>query len=437
MNRLIFSSVALMPNDRESHPQSLPKLALLLVLICMILHPFAIRANEHIVKAGESIQAAVNRSKDGDIIRVMPGTYKEKGILINKKIVLTGVNYPVLDGENKYEILTVTADHVVVEGFEIIQSGYSSMDELAAVRIKQASHVGIRRNRLRNNFFGIYCQHAEQTYIGENEIISNGKSELEAGNGIHAWKSDRLVIDQNFISGHRDGIYFEFVTNSYINNNRSHRNIRYGLHFMFSHEDIYTNNTFSNNGAGVAVMYSRKVTMVRNHFIDNWGSAAYGILLKEISDSYAAYNEFQGNTAAIYMEGSSRLIITGNSFSQNGYAIRIQASCDNNTIRKNNFVANSFDIATNGSLVLNSFDDNYWDKYEGYDLNKDGVGDIPYRPLSLFALIVERNNSAMMLFRSPMVSLIEKAEKVLPGLTPEQLKDNSPRMKPYRYDNRH
>jgi nitrous oxidase accessory protein len=402
----------------------------LYILVLLIAASLQGKATIHLVKAGESIQAAVKKASAGDLIKVFPGTYREKGILIDKQLVLVGIDFPVLDGEKKYEILTITADHVVVEGFEIIRSGYSSMDELAAVRIKEANYVGVRKNRLRDNFFGIYCQHARYALISDNHIISNGKSELEAGNGIHAWKSDHLIIQHNYISGHRDGIYFEFVTESTISNNQSHKNIRYGLHFMFSHQDIYTKNTFSENGAGVAVMYSRQVTMFHNKFLDNWGSAAYGILLKDISDSKAAFNEFARNTAAIYMEGSSRLSIYANRFVQNGYGIRIQASCDNNTISKNNFIANSFDIATNGSLVLNSFDENYWDKYEGYDLDKDGVGDIPYRPLSLFALIVERNNSAMMLFRSPMVGLLERAEKIMPGITPEKLKDSKPQMKP-------
>ncbi|KYP14502.1 nitrous oxide reductase family maturation protein NosD [Flavihumibacter sp. CACIAM 22H1] len=402
----------------------------LLLLYILTVTAGAARAAIHLVKAGESIQAAINKAQPGDLIKVYPGTFREKGIQINKPLVLMGVDYPVLDGEKKYEILTITADHVVVQGFELIRSGYSSMNELAAIRIKEAAYVGIRNNRLNENFFGIYCQHARYAFIANNRIVSNGSSELEAGNGIHAWKSDHLVIQQNNITGHRDGIYFEFVTESTIAHNTSHKNIRYGLHFMFSHQDIYTNNTFSENGAGVAVMYSRQVTMYHNRFIDNWGSAAYGILLKEISDSKAAFNEFSRNTAAIYMEGSSRLNIYANRFNQNGYGIRIQASCDNNNISKNNFIANSFDIATNGSLVLNSFDGNYWDKYEGYDLNKDGIGDVPYRPLSLFALIVERNNSSMMLFRSPMVGLLERAEKIMPGITPEQLKDNKPQMKP-------
>jgi nitrous oxidase accessory protein len=88
-----------------------------------------------------------------------------------------------------------------------------------------------------------------------------------------------------------------------------------------------------------------------------------------------------------------------------------------------------FDVATNGSLVLNNFDYNYWDQYDGYDLNKDRIGDIPYRPISMYAMIIEQNPSAIFLFRSFMTSLMDKTEKIIPTLTPENLKDNFPLMK--------
>ncbi|MCU0403481.1 MAG: right-handed parallel beta-helix repeat-containing protein, partial [Chitinophagaceae bacterium] len=205
----------------------------------------------------------------------------------------------------------------------------------------------------------------------------------------------------------------------------------YGLHFMFSNDDTYIGNSFVDNGAGVAVMYSKRVTMLRNRFLQNRGEASYGILLKDIADSYADGNFFEDNTVGIFMEGSSRIKFTQNQFTANGWAIRMQASCDDITMLRNNFKRNSFDIATNGSLVLNNIDHNYWDKYEGYDLNKDGLGDVPYRPTSLFSMISERNEAAMLLFRSAIVSIIDKAEKVLPGLTPEALKDNKPSMKPF------
>jgi len=239
-----------------------------------------------------------------------------------------------------------------------------------------------------------------------------------------------LKIIGNTISGHRDGIYFEFVTNSIIWRNTSTKNIRYGLHFMFSNNDTYAVNTFMNNGAGVAVMFSNKVKMFNNYFIENWGDASYGILLKEISDSYISGNHFERNTSGIFMEGVSRVIMEKNMFKNNGWGLKIQASCMDIELKHNNFIGNTFDVGTNGSLVLNQFNHNYWDKYEGYDLNKDKIGDIPYRPVSMYSMIIEINPPAMILFRSFITALLDKTEKILPSLTPENLKDEYPLMKP-------
>ena len=109
--------------------------------------------------------------------------------------------------------------------------------------------------------------------------------------------------------------------------------------------------------------------------------------------------------------------------------MQIQASCMDIVVTKNDFIGNTFDVGTNGSLVLNTFNNNYWDKYDGYDLNKDKIGDVPYRPVSLYSMIVEKNPPAMMLFRSFITSLMDKTEKILPGITPENLKDEHPLMK--------
>jgi nitrous oxidase accessory protein len=109
--------------------------------------------------------------------------------------------------------------------------------------------------------------------------------------------------------------------------------------------------------------------------------------------------------------------------------MKIQANCMDVNITKNNFTSNSFDVGTNGNLVLNTFNNNYWDKYEGYDINKDKIGDIPYRPVSMYSMIVEQNPPAMMLFRSFITTLLDKTEKLIPSITPENLVDHLPLMK--------
>lgn len=376
-----------------------------------------------------SVTAAVNAARAGDTILVYAGTYHEKNLVINKRLMLKGIGYPVLDGEKKYEVISIKADGVVIDGFRIVHSGVSSMEDIGGIKIYDRRDVVIQNNILEDTFFGIYTQFGKNCTIQNNRITAYSLEEQQSANGIHCWKSDSMHIIGNTITGHRDGIYFEFVTNSVITRNVSFKNLRYGLHFMFSHSDTYVANRFKNNGAGVSVMYSHKVRMYNNIFEENWGDGAYGLLLKEISDSYIEGNRFVKNTSGIYMEGASRIHMQKNQFENNGWGLKIQASCMDIEVTKNNFIGNTFDVGTNGSLVLNTFDNNYWDKYDGYDLNKDKVGDIPYRPVSMYSMIVEKNPPAMLLFRSFITTLLDKTEKVIPSLTPEGLKDNRPMMK--------
>jgi nitrous oxidase accessory protein len=380
-----------------------------------------------------SVKQAIQKAAAGDTVLIYEGVYKEGQIILEKRLVLKGINLPVLDGEKKYEILTIKATGAVVEGILFRNSGRSSYNDIAAVRISDCRYVTVKNNRFEFAFFGIYSQHATACTILGNKLSSDARDEISSANGIHCWKSDSMKIEGNTVTGHRDGIYFEFVTNSFIKNNYSYQNVRYGIHFMFSNNDTYINNTFKNNGAGVAVMYSNHINMHQNVFADNWGSAAYGILLKDISDGTISGNTFQNNSVGIMMEGSSRLQMEKNKFDKNGWALKIQANCMDNVITQNNFTNNSFDVATNGELMLSKFEKNYWDKYDGYDLNRNGVGDVPYRPVSLYAMITERNPSSMMLYRSFMATLIDKIEKIVPVLTPVEMKDDTPLMKPVKF----
>lgn len=403
------------------------KLIYIVFLFCLI-------SNAKTITVGKSypvktIKQAITLANDGDIIIVTQGVYKEGNIIINKKIKFLGKNFPVIDGQNKTEVISVAADSVVIKGFKIINSGHAALDDPCGIKVYDRDFVVIENNILDNNFFGIYLQNSKNTVVKNNTIKAYGKQEQLIGNGIHCWKSDNLQIIGNKISGHRDGIYFEFVTQSVIWRNIANYNIRYGLHFMFSNDDSYITNVFKGNGAGVAVMFTKNVKMFNNYFEENWGDSAYGLLLKEISDSYIFNNRFARNTSGIYMEGTSRIKVEKNVFETNGWGMKIQASCMENEIVNNNFLGNTFDISTNGSLVLNTFDSNYWDKYEGYDLDKNGVGDVPYHPLSLFGVLTENNPSAMILFRSFMITLLDKSEKVLPSITPDNFIDNKPLMK--------
>lgn len=377
----------------------------------------------------KTIKTAFATAGNNDSVFIHPGIYKEGNLIISKPLSVFGIGYPVLDGEKKHEILSVKANSVVISGLRIQHSGFASLNDPGGIKIYDSRFVTICNNILEDNFFGIYLQYSKNCIIKNNILKAFGTEEQQIGNGIHCWKSDSLQISGNRVSGHRDGIYFEFVTNSVIWRNISENNIRYGLHFMFSNNDAYISNIFKANGAGVAVMFTHKVKMFHNTFSENWGDAAYGLMLKEISDSYISGNVFSRNTSGIYMEGTNRIKIEKNKFQFNGWAMKIQASCMDNTILLNNFEGNTFDVGTNGSLVLNTFTKNFWDKYEGYDLNRDNIGDVPFHPLSLFAVLSEKNPTAMLLFRSFIVALLDRSEKMIPSLTPDNFVDHEPLMR--------
>ena len=253
-------------------------------------------------------------------------------------------------------------------------------------------------------------------------------SQTVTGNGLHLWSSRDILLEDNVIRGHRDGIYFEFVTNGVVRRNVSEGSHRYGLHFMFSDSCRYEDNTFRANESGVAVMYSKHVRITGNQFTHNRGSAAYGLLLKEITDSEIRGNAFIENSIALHLEGASRNAVSDNDFVRNGWAIRVLADAQDNVVRGNAFAGNVFDVGTNSLQNYSTFDGNYWDRYRGYDLDRDGRGDVAHAPVRLFAFLVQQAPAALILTRSLLVDLLDVAERVLPVLTPQSLRDRAPLM---------
>lgn len=375
------------------------------------------------------IKEAITISKDYDSILIKKGTYKEYNIIIDKPLTIIGVNYPVIDGENKGEIITIISDNVTIDGLFVINVGTSYTEDYAAIRVRKSKNFVIQNVVLEKLFFGIYLEKSRNGKVYHNKIIGNAVEEYNSGNGIQLWYSQNIEIEHNYIEHVRDGIYLEFSNNCLIKNNVSANNIRYGLHFMFSNDDIYQDNTFENNGAGVAVMFSKKITMLNNIFKENWGSASYGLLLKEINDAEIIGNIFEENTIGINIEGTNRINYKNNNFIRNGWAMKVRGACYANKFLSNNFLYNSFDISYNSKLNDNEFDNNYWSNYSGYDLDKDGIGDVPYRPVKLFSYIVNRTPETIILLRSLFIDIIDFSERVSPVFTPDNLLDNHPSIK--------
>lgn len=378
----------------------------------------------------KTIESGIVSANAGDTVWVKSGVYKEYNLSIDKPLTLIGQGQPTIDGEEKGEIIRISADHVTVDGFKLINVGVSYTSDYAAIRLVKSKHFTIKNMLLEKLFFGIYLEKSNYGLVKNNRIVGDAKDEYNSGNGIHLWYCKYIQIIDNEVEGVRDGIYLEFADSSKINGNISKKNLRYGLHFMFSNHDEYSDNVFQNNGAGVAVMFSKHIKMKNNAFQDNWGTASFGLLLKEINDLEVVDNTFTNNTIAISVEGANRVNYTGNSFKGNGWAIKVRGACYGNRFFKNEFLNNSFDLSYNSKMNDNIFEQNYWSNYNGYDLNKDGIGDVPYRPVKLFSYIVNRTPESIVLLRSLFIDIIDFSEKVSPVFTPDELKDQKPLMRP-------
>lgn len=376
-----------------------------------------------------SIREAISRAAPHDTLLIKEGTYREWDIQIDKPLTLLGRGRPVIDGQKKGEIITILADSVTVEGLSLRNVGISYTTDYAAIRVVKRHHFKIRDVEMEDLFFGIYLEKARDGEVTGNRIRGEAREEFNSGNGIQLWYCQNIRVADNRVMGVRDGIYLEFSDRIRIENNRSTHNLRYGLHFMFSNDDSYTGNLFESNGAGVAVMFSKKIRMSGNTFRKNWGTASFGLLLKEINDAEISGNTFEENTVGISIEGSNRIEYLHNDFANNGWAIKVRGACYANTFRGNNFLNNSFDLAYNSKVNDNRFEQNYWSNYTGYDLNRDGIGDVPYRPVKLFSYIVNRTPETIVLLRSLFMELIDFSEKVSPVFTPDNLQDESPLMK--------
>lgn len=375
------------------------------------------------------VREGVRLAAAGGRVLIKAGVYREATVVIARPLTLEGEVGAVLDGGGTHTILEVAADDVTVRGLTLRNTGPSQSGERAGIRVHDVRGCHIEHNRLEQTLFAIYLAKVEDCVVRDNVIRGPESRQSVSGNGIHIWSSERVQVLNNDVRGHRDGIYFEFVKRGRVVGNRSERSARYGMHFMFSDDCHYDGNTFRDNNNGVAVMYSHRVEMIRNTFEHNWGSAAYGLLLKDINDSRIEGNEFLSNTVGLYLEGANRNAITANTFRGNGWALKTMANAEANQFARNIFESNAFDVGTNSRANSSSFRGNYWDRYRGYDLDRDGIGDVAHAPVRLFALVVEQSPPTVILLRSLLVDLLDLAERVIPTLTPETLVDQRPLMK--------
>ncbi|HZV44823.1 MAG TPA: hypothetical protein VFF90_10115, partial [Saprospiraceae bacterium] len=99
-----------------------------------------------------TIKSALAIAVAGDSIVVHGGEYKEGNIVIDKPVSLIGLDWPVLDGEKKYEVISIKANHVLLTGFKIQHSGIATLEDPCGIKVYDSQHVSIIGNEVYDTF---------------------------------------------------------------------------------------------------------------------------------------------------------------------------------------------------------------------------------------------------------------------------------------------
>jgi nitrous oxidase accessory protein len=379
-----------------------------------------------------TLRDAVQAAAAGDTIEVRGGTY-DGNIVLDKPLALVGAGHPLLRGDGVRSVITITAPGCSIRGFRIEHSGGMLVDEDSGILIKSDDNR-VEQNDLQDVLFGIYLFHSNRNVIRANSI--RGRKQLgpgERGAGIHIWYSAGNTIDENVISLMRDGMYLQNADQSVIRGNHVF-DLRYGLHYMYSNDNIFEDNIFENNIAGAAIMYSRRIQFRRNAFLHNRGFSSFGILFQDSQDCIAEQNLIADNVIGIFMESLRHSRFERNLITANDTAIEAFASAEQNDFSRNNFVSNLSPIRVIGRSSNTNWErngiGNYWSEYRGYDLDGDGVGDVPFRVQNLFEHLESNRPRMRIYFFSPAAQALAAAEEGFPILALSREFDPHPLMHP-------
>lgn len=372
--------------------------------------------------AGQSLQGRIDAAKPGAIVTVDGGVHNGP-VVIRGPLTVLGINNPVIEGTGAGSVVTIEGDDVVFEGFGVRNSGREVTEEAAGIKATGNRHR-ISRNDVRDVYFGIHVGNGAGVVIEDNRITPGEHHGARPGHGISVWHARDVHVLRNRIAHARDGVYLSFTESVTASGNEVTR-CRYGLHSMYSQRATFSDNTVVGNLLGAALMLSDHLVLRRNRIEQHRdGSAAYGVLLKDIGDLTAEENVILANRVGIYAEAvpsnpSRRAVLADNIIAGNEVGLALQSNATL-TITGNRIADNLTDVRPLGRAIspgtrwTRGGRGNSWSQYRGYDADKDGIGDVPHRVDDVMDALIRRNPLAQAFLYTPAHLALEGAARMFP-----------------------
>lgn len=380
-----------------------------------------------------SLSLLVSHAHSGDTL-YLTGTYSGN-VVVDKPLVLLGDGDAVIEGADTGNAVTLQADGCTVRGVTVRGGGRVQLHDEAGIKVR--SHYNLIEDcRLEDNLFGIYFLSSNYNVVRRVTICGrNSVPENERGNGIHLHDSRRNLIDSVHIISARDGIYFDFADSNVVLHTCIEK-LRYGVHYMFSQANIFEYCTLTDNVAGAALMYSNYGLTFRNNlFVHNVGYRAYGILYKDCNKGFAENNIIVDNTTGLFFDNSHKNLIRKNIIALSGVAIRFSSSSEYDAFYENNFLDNISPLVISGGKAEILWDSgtrgNYWSNARGYDLDANGISDIPHNVQGVFDCLQGEYPLFSLYVYSPAAQAMEFAERTVPVMSKGNQIDRFPLMKAF------
>lgn len=398
-----------------------------LLLIALTLIPVNARA--------ESIplQPLVDATADGERLRLKPGVYAGP-VRLTRSIHLDGGGAARVENAGEGTVITIDGNGITVQGLTIRGSGDQHEHIDAGIKAR-GRYIVVKDNVIENCLFGINFEQAHNSVIRRNTISSLAHHTLpQKGDAIRLWYSNDNLIEENSTSGARDSVVWYSKGNRVIGNSMTGG--QYGLHFMYAHLNLAENNRFSGNVVGIFVMYGERNRLLANHIEYSQGPSGIGIGFKEASGTQVENNDILGNAVGMYLDASPyepdlNNEISGNRFAFNGIAAQFHSEWKGNAFRSNDFVSNHTMVVVGGAgtAMQSLWQGNHYDSYEGFDRNKDGIGDTPMEAWSWADQLWMEVKDARFFRASPALEMIDFIERLIPFSQPRlMMRDASPRM---------
>jgi nitrous oxidase accessory protein len=371
------------------------------------------------------VQTLIDRAAPGGTVEIGPGTYRGD-LVIDRPMRLVGRGHPLLVGSGRGSVVRVRADDVLIEGVDIDGLGGGDLGRDASGIHVSGARATIRDCRIVNTLFGVYLREANDATVERSSIHGiHGKDPGEKGSGIHVWDTIGFTLIGNELADVRDAFYIQSSSRGFIAHNTA-RDLRYGLHYMFSDDNSFEDNVFERGAAGAALMYSRRITFRRNRLLHNRGFASVGLLLKACDDVVAEDNLIADNARGIFIEGSYRNRFRRNIVSESDTAVVLYDSAAENIFEGNAFIGNLTPLTLSGRRTDTRFDGNYWSGNDEPDLDGDGRSDRPYRLSSVFDHLRSNLTAADLMTPGFAATALGIAERAFPVLEPISVVDRAP-----------